>query len=164
MAVFCLRRDVSVSELLPHIDWFVIDKKRLHVMRSMCASVCRLHFSPSILLTSSCLCWHPLPVCLTVYLSLPERRSVVIGSCWMVWCSIRANKPARLVMAILRFLSCSNSSSSLYHWEWDRHRHRDRVTFWTPVTSVMSVTFVQRVVTTRTRSRSTSARRSFSQQ
>lgn len=58
--------------------------------------------------------------CRTVYLSLAERRSVVIGSCWMVWCSIRANRPARLVMAIRRFLSCSNSSSSLYHWQTDK--------------------------------------------
>lgn len=57
---------------------------------------------------------------LSVYLSLAKRRSVVIGSCWMVWCSIRANKPARFVIAVLRFLSCSNSSSSLYHWQTDR--------------------------------------------
>lgn len=64
----------------------------------------------------------PVSLCtgLPVYLSLAERRSVVIGSCWMVWCSIRASRPARLVMAILRFLSCSNSSSSLYHWQTDR--------------------------------------------
>lgn len=80
---------------------------------------------------STCLCFSPY-FYLSVYLSLAERRSVVIGSCWMVWCSIRANKPARFVIAVLRFLSCSNSSSSLYH--------------------------------TRTLSRSTSARRSFSQQ
>lgn len=70
-----------------------------------------------------CPCPTFLPVylftCLPVYLSLAERRSVVIGSCWIVWCSIRANSPARLVMAILRFLSCSNSSSSLYHWQTD---------------------------------------------
>lgn len=44
-----------------------------------------------------------------------ERRSVVSGSCWMVWCSIRASKPARLVMAVRTLRSCSNSSSSLYH-------------------------------------------------
>lgn len=57
------------------------------------------------------------PVCLSkpVYLSLAVLRSVVIGSCWIVWWSIRANSPALLVMAVLRFLSCSNSSSSLYH-------------------------------------------------
>lgn len=61
-----------------------------------------------------------------------ERRSVVSGSCWIVWCSIRASNPALLVMAVRTLRSCSNSSSSLYH--------------------------------TRTRSRSTSARRSFSQQ
>lgn len=112
---------------------------------------------------------HRLPVylshCLPVYLSFAERRSVVIGSCWMVWCSIRANKPARLVMAILRFLSCSNSSSSLYHWQTDAQT--DRVTFRTPVFTLLRVTFYflkRRLLTTRTRSRSTSARRSFSQQ
>lgn len=44
-----------------------------------------------------------------------DRRSVVSGSCWMVWCSIRASKPARLVMAVRTLRSCSNSSSSLYH-------------------------------------------------
>ena len=44
-----------------------------------------------------------------------ERRSVVSGSCWMVWCSIRASKPARLVIAVRTLRSCSNSSSSLYH-------------------------------------------------
>lgn len=68
-----------------------------------------------------------LPACLAslpVYRSLAERRSGTMGSCWMVWCSIRAMSPARLVMAALRFLSCSNSSSSLYHWQTDRHRER----------------------------------------
>ena len=44
-----------------------------------------------------------------------DRRSVVSGSCWMVWCSIRASKPARLVMAVRTLRSCSKSSSSLYH-------------------------------------------------
>lgn len=43
------------------------------------------------------------------------RRSVVRGSCWMVWCSMRARSPALLVMAVLTLRSCSNSSSSLYH-------------------------------------------------
>lgn len=49
------------------------------------------------------------------YLSLLLRRSVVTGSCWMVWCNIRASSPARLVMAVLTFRSCSKSSSNLYH-------------------------------------------------
>lgn len=49
------------------------------------------------------------------YLSLLVRKSVVRGSCWIVWCNIRASRPARLVMAVLTFRSCSNSSSNLYH-------------------------------------------------
>lgn len=51
----------------------------------------------------------------TCYLSLLPRRSVVSGSCWIVWCSIRARRPALLVMAVLTLRSCSKSSSSLYH-------------------------------------------------
>lgn len=49
-----------------------------------------------------------------------DRRSVVSGSCWMVWCSIRASNPARFVMAVRTLRSCSNSSSSLYHCQGNR--------------------------------------------
>lgn len=49
------------------------------------------------------------------YLSLLLRRSVVNGSCWIVWCNIRARRPALLVIAVLTLRSCSKSSSSLYH-------------------------------------------------
>lgn len=105
---------------------------------------------------------------LPVYLSLAERRSVVIGSCWMVWCSIRANKPARFVMAILRFLSCSNNSSSLYHWQRDRqaetHGGGQGYLLDSCHHCIANKVFFLQLLTTLTRSRSTSARRSFSQQ
>lgn len=52
-----------------------------------------------------------------------ERRSVVSGSCWIVWCSIRASSPALLVMAVRTLRSCSNSSSSLYHCQGSGRKH-----------------------------------------
>lgn len=45
-------------------------------------------------------------------LSTLERRSLVSGSCWIVWWSIRPSSPARFVMAVRTFCSCSTSSSS----------------------------------------------------
>lgn len=88
-----------------------------------------------------------------------ERRSVVSGSCWMVWCSIRASKPARLVMAVRTLRSCSNSSSSLYHCRGSRGSRDKGIPEPPPLPPHPPPR-----PTTRTRSRSTSARRSFSQQ
>lgn len=53
-----------------------------------------------------------------------ERRSVVSGSCWIVWCNIKASNPARFVMAVRTLRSCSNSSSSLYHCQGRRAMRR----------------------------------------
>lgn len=87
-----------------------------------------------------------------------ERRSVVSGSCWIVWCNIKASNPARFVMAVRTLRSCSNSSSSLYHCQGRRAMRRSSGRPTSPWPHPASKP------TTRTRSRSTSARRNFSQQ
>ena len=116
------------------------------------------------------------------YLSLLLRRSVVSGSCWMVWCNIRASRPALFVMAVLTLRSCSKSSSSLYHCQTRTFQKQRAWNFNYGISTVIIITLTcidyyswfhhknknklalwLVPLTTRTRSRSTSALLSFSQ-